>query len=429
MIQETKGQANLRIGVIGAGVAGLTAAWLLQKKHEVVLFEENSYLGGHTHTISIPDGPDAGTPVDTGFIVYNAKNYPSFIRLLDKLGIQGQSSDMSFGFYSRKKNLMYNSYVPKGLFAQKLNVFRPSFLLMVRDILRFNKQATADLAADAFGDMALGAYLDKGNYSRAFRDYYIIPMGAAIWSTPLNLMLDFPVSVFMRFFHNHGLLALEGRPQWLTVQGGSRTYVDAMLKGFRGRALTGRKIRSVKRNDKEAVVVDESGEQHRFDYVVIGTHADQALKILENPSPEEQELLGAWSYHFNTAVLHTDETLMPPLKNAWASWNYIVEPEADASAAPVSLTYHMNRLQSLKTARQYFVTLNTSRRIPAQKVIREMSYTHPMYDRKSLDTQKKLSGLNGKNRTFYCGSYFGYGFHEDAVKSSFQAVSHFGVEL
>lgn len=418
----------LKIAVIGAGAAGLTAAYLLQRKHEVTLFERNGYLGGHTNTLLIPDGPDAGTSVDTGFIVYNDRNYPNLIRLFSHLGISGQPSDMSFGFYSEEKDFMYNSYVPGGLFAQKKNLFRPAFYAMVRDILRFNKKASADLLEDRLQGLSLGEYLEKGKYSASFRDCYILPMGAAIWSTPADSMLRFPACTFLRFFHNHGLLSLKGRPHWMTVPGGSHSYIKAMTKRSRWTARLNVKISCVRRSPDGISIHETDGRRSDFDYVVIAAHADEALKLLEKVSSAENELLGAWSYTENRTLLHTEGRWMPPLKKAWASWNYIEEKRRGSGPPFVSLTYHMNRLQRLKASQDYFVTLNTSHEISPAKIVKEIVYTHPLYTEQSLRTQERLPSLNGRDRTFYCGSYFGYGFHEDAVKSAFEAAKHFGMK-
>ncbi len=418
---------NLKIAVVGSGVAGLTAAWLLDPHHQVTLLERDTRLGGHTHTVCIPDGPDAGTPVDTGFIVYNPRNYPQFIRLLERLDIQGQPSDMSFSF-SRAGDFEYSSYVPRGLLAQPSNLLRPAFYGLVAGILRFNREAVRDLEAGTVGNQTLGEYLEKHRLNETFKRNYLLPMGAAIWSTPPGEMMKFPAATFLRFFYNHGLLALKDRPHWLTIPGGSRSYIEKMKKDFRGEMNTAIDIETIERSQDAILLREKSGKERRFDYIVIATHADQALPLLKNPSPDERKLLGVWRYTRNETVLHTDESAMPKRKNAWASWNYLIEPGCPDDNR-VSLTYHMNRLQNLKTRQSYFVTLNRRQAFPENKVIRRMLYTHPCYTRESLESQKSLPELNGKNRTFFCGSYFGYGFHEDAVKSALQVVSHFGISL
>lgn len=419
---------GLKIAVLGAGVAGLTAAYLLSEKHQVTIFEKQDYAGGHTHTIVVPDGPDAGTSVDTGFIVFNDRNYPQFIKLLARLGLSGQPSDMSFSFSSERDHLTYSSYVPGGLLAQKRNLFRPVFLSMVRDILRFNRESTRDLRSGSLGRQTLGAYLEKGRFSKPFMDFYLVPMGAAIWSTPTAEMFDFPAEPFLRFFDNHGLLALKGRPNWMTVPGGSQAYVKAMFSKFKGTLRLKSEIGALYRRPDRVTAALKSGREEDFDCAVIGAHADEALRMLGDPSAEEQKLLGAWTYTRNRTVLHTDESAMPWTRKSWASWNYILEKNP-SEKNPVSLTYDMNRLQNLITARPYFVTLNRHKPLDPSKVIREMDYTHPSYTWDSLSTQEKLPSLNGVRRTFFCGSYFGYGFHEDAVKSALAVTRLFGEGL
>lgn len=421
-------KSGLKIAVLGAGAAGLTAAYLLSARHQVTIFEKNDYAGGHTNTVTIPSGPDEGTPVDTGFIVFNDRNYPQFIRLLARLGIAGQPSDMSFSFTSERHRLTYSSYVPAGLLAQKRNLLRPSFLRMTADILRFNRESTRDLHAGALGRQTLGAYLEKGRFSGPFMDFYLMPMGAAIWSTPTAEMLDFPAESFLRFFDNHGLLSLKGRPNWMTVPGGSRMYVKAMFSTFKGKLELKSDIGAVYRRPDRVTVALKNGREQDFDCVVIGAHADEALRMLADPSPEESRLLGAWRYTSNHTVLHTDVSAMPWTQKSWASWNYILEDRPGA-VLPVSLTYDMNRLQSLKTQERYFVTLNRHAPYDESRVIRRIDYTHPSYTWESLNTQEHLPSLNGVRRTFFCGSYFSYGFHEDAVKSALGVTRFFGLGL
>ncbi|MDP3921075.1 MAG: FAD-dependent oxidoreductase [Candidatus Omnitrophota bacterium] len=420
-------RADAKIAIAGTGAAGLAAAHLLGQRYDVTLYEKNAYLGGHTNTIVIEHGPDAGTPVDTGFIVYNDRNYPTFIRFLSRLGITGSPSDMSFSFSSRRDGIEYSSYVPNGLFAQKRNMLRPSFYRMIADILRFNSESQRDLKAGLLGRTTLGTYLEKGNFSKQFMDWYLIPMGAAIWSTPCDEMLDFPAETFLRFFDNHGLLALKERPRWMYVPGGSHTYVRAVREQFSGRMYTNANVSRVRRAlDKVYVAVDGKAE-NAYDYVVIAMHADEALNVLADPSRDERRLLGAWRYTKNQAVLHSDVSAMPKAPRAWASWNYIREDELPG--APVSLTYHMNRLQNLQTINPYFVSLNRHDALAEERVLRRIDYEHPCYTNDSVRTQDELSVLNGAARTFFCGSYFGYGFHEDAVLSGVRVAEHFGVSL
>jgi len=418
--------AKKKVAIIGAGAAGLTAAYLLNSRYDITLFEKNDYLGGHTHTAVIPDGPDAGTPIDTGFIVFNDRNYPTLLRLFERLGIKGQLSDMSFGVNVPSIDFQYSSYVPRGLFAQKKNFFRPVFWQMIRGILRFNKEAVRDLMSGRVRQQTLGEYLVKRNYSEPFRKYYLIPMGAAIWSTPCGQMLDFPAENFMRFFYNHGLLSLKGRPHWMTVPGGSQSYVKVIRRELEGKYRVSLPALQIKR-DENSVTVMTSQVAEKFDYAVVAVHADEACRLLSDPDSEETRLLGPWTYSKNRAVLHCDESVMPSCPEAWASWNY--HRSSEATDASVSLTYHMNRLQALKTQKQYFVSLNLEKPPAPEKIIRETDYWHPVYTPASLKAQKDLPSLNGRRRTYYCGSYFGYGFHEDAVKSGVQAASLLGGEL
>ncbi|MCB9799983.1 MAG: FAD-dependent oxidoreductase [Candidatus Omnitrophica bacterium] len=421
-------QKPLKIAVIGSGVAGLTAAYLLNKKHQVTLYEKNNYLGGHTNTLVIEEGPDAGTPVDTGFIVFNHRNYPLFTKLLSELDVQAADSDMSFSFSREKDHFAYSSYVPRGLFACRRNFFNPFFFRMITDILKFNRSAAEDLRTGKLRNISLGDYLKAGGYGKGFMHHYLIPTGAAIWSTPFEEMFNFPAESFIQFFDNHGLLSLKNRPQWKYIFGGSQTYVRKIVKDFRGEIFYNAPVTSIRRTEAFVSVSEHSGMEKHYDYVVIAAHADEALKMLTDSSAREKKLLGTWSYSKNHAILHTDPSAMPRNRKAWASWNYIEETPRDPNA-PVSLTYYMNILQRLKTRENYFVTLNRRKPVLKNHIIKEISYTHPTYNSASVKTQADLPGLNGLNRTFYCGSYFGYGFHEDAVRSSVDVARHFGIEL
>lgn len=416
------------IAVIGAGISGIAAAHILQREHEVTLYEQNNYAGGHTNTITLVDGPDAGTCIDTGFIVFNDRNYPLFSKFLSQLDVAEQPSDMSFGFSSVPDNFCYSSYMPWGLLAQKRNLFRPAFYSMVQDILRFNKQSLLDFHEGRLLYKSLGAYLDEGRYSRPFRNFYLIPMGAAIWSTPLNEMLDFPAHSFVQFFNNHGLLELKNRPRWKTIPGGSHVYVKKFLAGFRGSVRTGCGVVSLSRDADGVRLRTAEGREETFDYAVVAAHADQALRMLADPTSGEKRLLGAWRYSSNKVYLHTDTSFLPENPAACASWNYRIEGKSGLDS-PVTLTYDMNRLQSLKTSKQYLVTLNPVRPVGADHIIREIDYTHPVYTLEALESQKQLETLNGVRRTFFCGSYFGYGFHEDGARAGVQAAKHFGIDL
>lgn len=409
-----------RIAVIGTGVAGLTAGFKLRSDHEITFFEKNDYLGGHTHTLFIEEGPDAGTPVDTGFIVMNHRNYPLFGGLLRELQVALEPSDMSFSYWCQRSGIYYNASDLNGLLARRRNLFRPWFHRMIRDILRFYKRARTDLEQDQLGDETLGAYLAAGGYSDDFKHHHLAPMGSAIWSTPSDRMFEFPAKPFLRFLNNHGLLSLNERPQWQSVQGGSISYINAMMRQFDGATHLRTAVQGLERTPDGVRVHLPNGEALPFDAAIVATHADEALKLLRDPSDEERRLLGPWTYSNNRVHLHTWPQVMPPRKRAWASWNYHREPrpETDAEEAPVSMTYYMNRLQNLKTETQFFVTLNRQAPIPESHILRELQYTHPMYTPASMNTQPDLPALNGQRNTWFCGSYFGYGFHEDAVRSA-----------
>ncbi|HNR37626.1 MAG TPA: FAD-dependent oxidoreductase [Acidobacteriota bacterium] len=418
----------LDIAVVGCGVAGLAAAHVLQRRHRVTVFEKNDHLGGHTHTVVIPDGPDAGTPVDTGFIVFNTRTYPNFIRLLDDLGVAARASEMSFSFTCRATGLVYAGTDLNGLFAQRRNLLRPAFLGMLRDIGRFGRRAGDDLAAGRLAGRTLGDYLADLGLGRAFRDDYLLPMGAAIWSTPTRDMLAFPAESFIRFFGNHGLLTLRDRPQWQTVAGGSHSYVKAFAAAFRGELRPGTAVAGVRRDADGVTVHLADGASRRFHHAVIATHADEALALLEDPTPDETRLLGAWRYNRNHTVLHTDAAALPPLRRAWAAWNYARAAGADGESR-LSVTYHMNRLQGLAAAREYCVSLNRPQPPAPGCTVAEMLYTHPMYTTEALASQAELPALSGPHHTHFCGSYHRWGFHEDAVASGLAVCRRFGLEL
>ncbi len=415
--------APQHIAVIGSGAAGLTAAHLLQRRHRVTLIEKDDRLGGHTHTVMIPDGPDAGTPVDTGFIVMNHRNYPLLTKLFNQLGVELRDSDMSFGYHDVPSRMQYCGNGLSGLFAQPRNMLRPQFLRMVRDVLRFFKTAETDLESRNLTDETLGEYLRRHRFGNAFIDHHLIPMGSAIWSTPCDQMMDFPAQSFLQFFHNHGLLTLNDRPQWRTVVGGSRDYIDRMQSEWRSVDVRlNTIIEGIHRDAEGAEISFKDNQLERFDQVVIATHADQALRLLGDPSPEESTALGCWRYHRSRTWLHTDASVMPPLKKIWSSWNF-----SRLDGNRTSLTYHMNRLQGLSTAKQYFVSLNLLRE--PRGIIREIEYEHPMYTREALTRRSALEAMNGSSRTWFAGSYFGNGFHEDAVQSAVNVAEAFGIAL
>ncbi len=417
-----KGEGK-KIAVVGSGVAGLTSAHILQRKHDVTLIEKNARLGGHTNTVLIPDGPDAGTPVDTGFIVMNHRNYPLLTKLFEQLDVELRDSGMTFGYHDLPSGLQYCGTGLDGLFAQRANLFKPSFHRMVRDTLRFFKTATADLSAAAGGDESLGEYLERNRFGDEFINHHLIPMGSAIWSTPCEEMLNFPALSFFQFFQNHGLLSLNDRPQWKTVVGGSSDYIRRMRAEWTRVAVRlDTSINGIRRADDAVDIAFADGSTERFDEVVIATHADQAYRLLSDPTAEEMAALGCWSYAKSRTLLHTDESVMPPIKKVWSSWNF-QRVEGDQTC----LTYHMNRLQGLNTEKQYFVSLNLPRE--PEGVVAEFDYDHPMFTREALRARPKLKALNGRGHTWFAGSYFGNGFHEDATRSAVEVAKGFGMEL
>ena len=417
-----------KIAVVGAGVAGIVAAYLLQRKHRVTLYEKNDYIGGHTHTLFIKEGEDAGTPVDTGFIVFNEKTYPNFIRFLSQLGVDKQKSSMTFSYFCRKRNLCYGTENAKTFFVQRKNLVSPLFWQMFFGILSFNRTTPMLLEKGALKGFTMGEYLKSHRYSTRFIEDYLLPVSAAVWSTPDARMLDFPMEIFARFFANHGLFSIKRHPQWYTVAGGSSSYVKAFLREFKGKVWEGRPVARIERIKKGAEVQTRDGAKERFDKVVIAAHADEALSLLADPSDEEKQLLSLWQYSKNRTVLHTDTTFLPSNPLVWSSWNYVRSHET-ASGSPVSLTYYMNRLQNLNVMNHYCVTLNTDREIASKHLIREMMYNHPLYTFDALSSQDSLKELNGTANTFFCGAYLGYGFHEDAVRSAIEVADRFGIEL
>jgi predicted NAD/FAD-binding protein len=419
---------NQKIAVIGGGVAGIVTAYLLQRQHRVSLFEQNDYLGGHTNTIEITDGPDAGLAVDTGFIVLNDATYPLFQSFLARLGVATRKAEMSFGFQCLHTGLVYAGNNLNGLFAQRSNLVSPSFFRFLLEIARFGRTARADLEADRVPQLTLGEYLRRGRFSPFMIDNYLLPMAAAIWSTPALRVADFPAEAFLHFFSNHGLLSFRNRPQWRTVVGGSFAYVKAFRQSFSGRVNLKAGVERVFRDQEGVRLRFADGSEQRFDQLVIATHADQALRLLGDPVSEEQRLLSPWSYQRNPTVLHTDASLLPQRKAAWSAWNFTREAAGDEEQ-PVFVSYYMNLLQGLQAERDYVVTLNRRQPLAPQKVIAEFDYQHPQYSFAALATQAHLPRLNGRRRSWFCGSYFGYGFHEDAVRSAVAVAADFGAGL
>ena len=416
-----------RIAVIGAGISGITAAWLLSRRYSVTLIEKESQLGGHTHTHFLDSGPDKGTPIDMGFIVLNDRNYPILLNLFSQWGVRTQNSDMSFGFEDKESGFYYSSDVPCGLFARRKNLISPLFWRLMCDIFRFNRTARKELKA-GLGHLTLRQFLEKHGFSKVYIDFHIVPISSAVWSTPTENILDFPAEAIIRFYDHHGLLTLSNRPQWKTVVGGSVSYVQAFEQQFQGTVKKNSPVLSVKRmNDKIKVTLEDQTEMN-FDKVVLAIHADISRRVLVNPEPEESRVLNKWTYTKNHITLHDDIRVMPPKQTAWASWSY-VNMSRRQQALEVNMSYYMNRLQRLKTSKNYFVTLNGDPWIDSNQRIKSVVFDHPCYTFDSLSTHKELAGINGKNRIFYCGAYCGYGFHEDGARSGVAVARKLGVEL
>lgn len=414
------GSARKNIAVIGSGISGLSAAWLLGRRHRVTVYEQNDRIGGHSNTVTVKT-PGTSTAVDTGFIVYNEATYPNLVAMFDHLGVETQPTDMSFAA-SLQNGLEYSGNNLAGLFAQKRNLFRPRFWSMLNDLRRFYRDATRD--APRIDDaLTMRDYLDAGRFGSAFREDHLLPMAAAIWSAPCSAILDYPAASFIRFHENHGLLRLRDRPVWRTVVGGSRAYVEKLSSSFADGIRTGTAAVSVERTVGSVIVRDNNGHAETFDDVVIAAHADQALAMLKDPDAEERDLLGVFRYSKNSAFLHSDAALMPRRRAAWASWNYI-EQEGSGDLATPAVTYWMNLLQQIPGERQYFVTLNPSRE-PSSAWHREV-YEHPLFDFAAISAQRHLHRLQGRNRTWFCGSYFGAGFHEDGLQAGLAVAEALG---
>jgi predicted NAD/FAD-binding protein len=410
----------MRIAVIGSGISGMVAAYRLSREHEVTVFESDGRIGGHTHTVEVEHAGRAYA-VDTGFIVYNDWTYPNFIALLDELQVPSQPSQMSFSVRCEKTGLEYNGTTFNSLFAQRRNFVRPSFLRMVADILRFNRQAP-HLLKDGADRMSLGEYLQRGSYSRYFIEHYIVPMGAAIWSSRPVDMLSFPARFFVEFFSNHGFLTVNDRPAWRVIRGGSQEYVKHLTAPYAARIRLNTPVASLQRQPQKVMLRLKNGSVEQFDQVFVSCHSDQALKLLADPSRQEREILGAIPYQANEAVLHTDARLMPRRALAWAAWNYHLPIE---QYERVTVTYNMNILQSLAAPVQFLLTLNRSADVDPRRVLGSYVYHHPVYTREAVAAQKRRPEINGVRRTYYCGAYWRYGFHEDGVNSAVDSLEEF----
>jgi predicted NAD/FAD-binding protein len=406
----------MRIAIVGTGISGMTAAYHLRRQHDLTLFEAGHYIGGHTNTIDVDIGPRTWA-VDTGFIVFNDWTYPNFIALMDELGVEAQPSNMSFSVHCDQTGLEYCGSSLNQLFAQRRNLVSPGFYRMIADILRFNRESLALL--DTTNDtLSLGEYLAAGGYSRRFVEHYIIPMGAAIWSSSPGAMYRFPARYFVEFFSNHGMLNVKNRPTWRVIRGGSREYVHRLTADFRNRIHLNTPVEQVRRTPS-GVMLRAGGQEADFDAVVLACHSNQSLGLLADASPEERDILGAIPYQANEAVLHTDTRLLPERRIAWSAWNYHIPRDPQAT---VALTYDMNILQSLDAPVEFCVTLNHDELIDESRIIRRIAYEHPVYTPEGIAAQQRLGEINGQRKTFFAGAYWGFGFHEDGVKSGLAAA-------
>ena len=405
----------MKIAIVGSGISGNTIAHLLHKKHNITLFEKNNRIGGHSHTHNIEIN---GSPisVDTGFIVFNKKTYPLFSSLLRELDVAHEDSKMSFSVFSKKTGLEYNGTSLNTLFSQRRNIFNPKFIKMIFEILRFNKESLGLLTTSK--ELSLGDYLAKNTYSDYFLKNYILPMGSAIWSSNLKTMIKFPAKFFVTFLHNHGMLNINNRPQWLTISNGSKSYVQKLCYPFIDNIRLNSNIKFIERKSNKVIVHSKYGSEN-FDYIFMACHSNEALAILKDASNNEKEILGAIPYTNNEVYLHTDSSIMPKYKLSWAAWNYNIDSK---ESEPITLTYNMNILQNIKIETPVLVTLNPKGCIDPKKIIKKLNYAHPTFSIDSINAQKKHHIISGINRTFFAGAYWGNGFHEDGVKSAYDSV-------
>ena len=405
----------MKIAIVGSGISGNTIAHLLHKKHNITLFEKNNRIGGHSHTHNIEIN---GSPisVDTGFIVFNKKTYPLFSSLLSELDVAHEDSKMSFSVFSKKTGLEYNGTSLNTLFSQRRNIFNPKFIKMIFEILRFNKESLGLLTTSK--ELSLGDYLAKNTYSDYFLKNYILPMGSAIWSSNLETMIKFPAKFFVTFLHNHGMLNINNRPQWLTISNGSKSYVQKLCYPFIDNIRLNSNIKFIERKSNKVIVHSKYGSEN-FDYIFMACHSNEALAILKDASNNEKEILGAIPYTNNEVYLHTDSSIMPKYKLSWAAWNYNIDSK---ESEPITLTYNMNILQNIKIETPVLVTLNPKGCIDPKKIIKKLNYAHPTFSIDSINAQKKHHIISGINRTFFAGAYWGNGFHEDGVKSAYDSV-------
>ena len=407
----------MKIAIVGGGISGLTTAYLLSREHEVILYESNDYIGGHTNTVTI-EMNGSPVPVDTGFIVYNEQNYPNFSHILSDLNVSTQPTSMSFSVKLIEPDLEYNGSSFKQLFAQKKNLLRPRFYQMLWDILRFNRQTPGLLETNSY-DITLGEHAIECGFSQDFIHHYLVPMGAAIWSSSPSAILEMPAYFFIRFFKNHGMLNLNDRPQWRTITGGSCQYVNKMIASFAKNIRLGHKVSSVERLNDRVTVDGDS-----YDHVVFACHSDQAIEALSDPSVYEKDILSKISYQKNEIIMHTDTSIMPAREDLWAAWNYHSQGNDDS---PVAMTYNMNILQDLDIKETICITLNSLNLINPDLILGRHIYSHPQFTTESMKAQERWMEISGGNRTHFCGAYWGNGFHEDGVNSALRIANFFGI--
>jgi predicted NAD/FAD-binding protein len=414
----------MRVAVIGSGISGLAAAYYLSRKHEVSVFEKDTRLGGHTHTVTVESSRGA-LAVDTGFIVHNDRTYPNLVRLLAELGVETQPGDMSFGVACRRTGFEYSSRGLDGFFAQRSNIFRSAQYRLLREILRFNREAPRLLEDPEAAALTLGEVVDQGGYSSLFTGRYLYPMAAAVWSMSTEAIRSFPALTLLRFFDNHGMLGINTHPRWKVIRGGSHNYIGPITAPYRDRIYTGANLQSVARRESEVTLRFHDRPAMSFDHVVFACHGNQTLPLLESPGDAERDVLGRFKTSRNEVCLHTDQSLLPVRRQARASWNYHLSQDAGEGA---TLTYYMNRLQSLDVPEDYCVTLNANGAIDPSKVLRRMVYYHPLYTHDAIRAQARWKEVSGVNRTHYCGAYWFYGFHEDGLNSALRVARALGVE-
>ncbi len=414
-----------RIAIIGSGISGLTTAYLLHKSHEITLFEANDYIGGHTHTVKVAQG-EQSYDIDTGFICCNDRNYPNFLKLMDKINIAMQPTEMSFSVRNDPLGLEYNGHNLNTLFSQRRNLLRPKFYRLIRDILYFNKAAKKAIEEGVAENITLDTFVNQQSLSDIFKNNYLLPMAAAIWSCSMEQASEFPLQFFLKFFLNHGLLDIKNRPQWYAVKGGSKAYIDPMISGFKDQIRLSTPVNSVVRDDSWIEVNHATGKE-TFDQLVFACHSDQALDLLKNASIEEKAILGELLYQQNDVILHSDASLMPKNSLSWASWNFLAGEQEHND--PTLVTYCMNILQGIASDQPFLVSLNARHKIDPEKIIGEYDYTHPVYSVAGMKAQSRRNEISGVGRIHYCGAYWYNGFHEDGVRSALDIGEKFGVSL